>query len=88
MLGSIILCLHDMDGMNLFSMLPQGGSVLKSLAAHVMVNRDFKVLVDMHQHYNPCLYAEKCTVCTDNLCAHRGNLIAQVGYKGEWPVLG
>ena len=53
MLGSITLCLHDMDGMNLFSVLPQGGSILKSLATHGTANGDFKVLMDMHQHTIP-----------------------------------
>ena len=53
MLGLIILCLHDMDCMNLFSMLPQRGSVLKSLAAHGTADGDFKVLVDMCQHTIP-----------------------------------
>ena len=37
--------------------------------------------------YNPCLYAEKCTVCIDNLCNHH-NLITQIGHKGDGPVLG
>ena len=53
MLGSIILCIHDMDGMNLFSMVLQGGSILKSLDTHGTADGDFKVLVDMHQHAIP-----------------------------------
>ena len=79
----LILCLHDLDGVNLLSMFLEGCCILKPLSTLQTSNRYLQDVDGYASACSPCSFVGMHTTDTDNLCDPWGDLFAQDGHVRE-----